>query len=58
MLYRHAKNLHNEDEVRLKDCGKVARVISARVDPEARLVRIELIHPVDGYRTVTHRDVD
>lgn len=58
MLYRHAKKLHNEDEVRLKDCGKVARVIAARVDAEARLVRIELVHPVDGYTTVTHRDVD
>ena len=40
MIYRHAKNLHNEDEVRLKDCSKIVSVISVRVDPEARFVSV------------------
>lgn len=33
MTYKEAKQLHNEDEVRIKETGEIRRVLDAYVNP-------------------------
>jgi len=42
MIYQRAKKLHTQDEVQLKDCGVVMKVIEIRDIPEEKSVRIVL----------------
>lgn len=53
MLYRHAKKLHNEDEVTRKSDGRVLVVTSVEIDPDAKSV-IVYCDDGNGYR---HREI-
>lgn len=57
MTYKQARKLHNADEVTHKSSGQVCRVVQARDYKKVRLVEIDIIHPDEGFLTVTHVQV-
>ena len=45
MQFRHAKKLHNEDEVTVKETGEVCRVLMTQVIDKKRLPQYKLKRP-------------
>lgn len=54
MTYKVAKRLHNEDEITIKETGKIVSVLQTYEDPNAR--NIVFIECDDG-NVYHHRDV-
>ena len=40
MLFKHAKRLHNEDEVTIKKTGRIMQVVETKVDHDTKQVEI------------------
>ncbi|MCL5116591.1 MAG: hypothetical protein M1272_05510 [Firmicutes bacterium] len=56
MTYRFAKNLHNEDEVRVKRTGEVVRVINT--ETHNKDVYVFCVTQTDGYTKLRHTEIE
>lgn len=56
MTFRNAKKLHNEDEVTIKETGRVLRVLNAYVLDDPLFTKCVLIECEDG-NTYHHTEV-
>lgn len=57
MNYRQARKLHNADEVTHKASRQVCRVVQVRDYKKIKLAEMDILHPDEGFLTVTHVQV-
>lgn len=55
MLYKFAKQLHNGDEVIIKETGEITKVINTEVQPKTVLVAC--MSSEYGYHEFTHKEL-